>query len=173
MRWPTVGAEMPLAESIPTAYVVSISALLTGYIAYQSRLNSLETEWDREKLVNARLEGKTMPADSWAITVDNILVLEKSGYRYRLTKFLTGGFEGKAFLTIRYVNATLSDKNWEQDAAKEFLEMFDFEVTHLETNNDFDPAYSKFELSTTDWESILEFIDTLVELDKWMKGKRT
>lgn len=161
---------MPVPESIPTSYVIVTSAILTGYIAFQSRKNGLETEWNREEFVNARLAGATFPSDTWGITCDYVTIIEDSGLLYRIKKFLTGRMSGEAAVAVKYENASIPGEIWETDGWQQILDSFDFDVEHAGTNEHIDPTHAKFILGTVEWGEIVDFLHAIIELEK--KGRK-
>lgn len=75
-----LGASMDLG-TIPTKNVVLASAILTAYIASQSRINGLETSRERERFLNFRLQETTQYSDMWEITIDYIRVFRRQRFR--------------------------------------------------------------------------------------------
>jgi len=157
---------MTVPETIPTDYVILTSALLSGFIAYQSRKNGLETQWEREQFVNSRLAGTTIPSDTWAITCDGITIIEDSGALYRFKKFVTGRMSGEAAVTIRFQNADIPGEVWENENIQELLGVLDFEVEHVETTDQINPTHAKFIVQTVEWGDIVEFLNTIIEIEK-------
>jgi len=157
---------MPLPETIPTNYVVLASALLSGFIAYQSRKNGLETEWEREQFVNSRLAGSTFPSDTWGITCDYVTIVEDSGWPYRFKKFFTGRMSGEAAVSVKYQNASIPGEVWENENIKQILDVLDFEVEHVGTNDHIEPTHSKFVLDTVEWGDVVEFLHAVIEMEK-------
>lgn len=157
---------MPVPETIPTSYVILTSALLSAFIAYQSRKNGLETQWEREQFVNSRLAGTTIPSDTWGLTCDRVTIIEDSGLFYRFRKFVTGRMSGEATVTIKYQNASIPGEVWENENIQELLSVLDFDVEHIETTDQVDPTHSKFIVQTVEWGDIVTFLNTIIEIDK-------
>ena len=157
---------MPLPETIPTSYVILTSALLTGFIAYQSRKNGLETQWERERFINSRLAGSMRPSNTWGIKFDQVNIFEDSGLFYRFKKFVTGRMSGEATVTIQYQNASIHGEIWENENIQELLGVLDFDVEHIETVEQIEPTHAKFLVQTVKWEDIVEFVNTVIEIEK-------
>lgn len=157
---------MPLPETIPTSYVILTSALLTGFIAYQSRKNGLETQWERERFINSRLAGSMRPSNTWGIKFDQVNIFEDSGLFYRFKKFVTGRMSGEATVTIQYQNASIPGEIWENENIQELLGVLDFDVEHIETVEQIEPTHAKFLVQTVKWEDIVEFVNTVIEIEK-------
>lgn len=155
--------------TIPTENVVLISAMLSAYIAYQSRINGLETDRERERYLNFRLQDSTHFSDMWAITIDNILIHEKSGLFYRLRKFLTGSLSGEASVVVRYEKRSIPGSFWETDAGEAILDSYGVEVEHLGTEEHLDPTVARFKFGSVDYEDIAGFFDAVLELEKEMR----
>ena len=157
---------MPLPETIPTNYVILTSALLSGFIAYQSRKNGLETQWERERFINSRLAGSVRSSDTWGIKFDQVNIFEDTGWFYRFKKFVTGRMTGEATVTIQYQNTSIPGEIWENENVQELLEVLDFDVEHIETMDQIEPTYAKFLVQTVKWGDILEFVNTIIEIEK-------
>lgn len=150
--------------TIPTEQVVLVSAALTGFIAYQSRLNGLETARERERHLNSRLSGASLHSVRWGLTLDN--VQEKSGFLYRVKKFLTGSVEGDTTVVVRYENRMLPGSFWKTKTGKSILDSYWVEVEHLRTQRNLDPTIARFKFGSTNYEDIMEFFDILLKIDK-------
>lgn len=81
---------MPVFSWELTVVLGLLTAALTGAGVYIARKNGLETEKEREEHLKNRLKGRTIPTDTWGITVDDIVVIEKSGLPYRVKKIHHG-----------------------------------------------------------------------------------
>lgn len=155
--------------TIPTENVVLVSAILTGYIAYQSRINGLETERERERYVNFRLRDSTKFSDTWAVTIDNIQVYEKKGFIYRVKKFFIGSLSGESTVVVRYKHATIPGSFWETEGGKAALDGYGVEVEHLGTDDHLDPTIARFKFGTLDDREIAGFFDALIDLEQAMR----
>lgn len=152
--------------TIPTEQVVLVSAALTGFIAYQSRLNGLETARERERHLNSRLAGASLHSVRWGLTLDNVQVQEKSGFPYRVKKFLTGSVEGDTTVVVRYENRMLPGSFWKTKTGKSILDSYWVEVEHLRTQRNLNPTIARFKFESTDYGDIMEFFDILLKIDK-------
>lgn len=157
---------MVLPETIPTSYVILTSALLTGFIAYQSRKNGLETQWERERFINSRLAGSMRPSNTWGIKFDQVNIFEDSGWFYRFKKFVTGRMSGEATVTIQYQNANIPGEIWENENIQELLGVLDFDVEHIETIEQIEPMHAKFLVQTVEWGDVVEFVNAIIEIEK-------
>lgn len=155
--------------TIPTEYVVLVSAVLSGFIAYQSRLNGLEASRERERYLNSRLQDSTLLSDMWAVTIDNIQVHENSGFFYRVKKFITGSLSGESTVVVRYNNATIPGEFWETEGGRAVTESYHVEVEHLNTREDSDPAIARFRFQSLDDGDISGFFNALMELEEEMR----
>lgn len=158
---------MPIPETLPITHVILASALLTGYIAYQSRKNGLETEWEREQFINSRMSGSTFPSDTWGITCDHVIIIEDSGWWYRFKKFLNGQMSGEAAVSVRYQNATIPGEIWEDSNLQTALDVLEFEWEHIDTNENLQPTHAKFILQTVEWGDLMSFFNVIIEAEKW------
>lgn len=155
--------------TIPTENVVLASAVLTGYIAYQTRVNGLETGRERERYLNEALEEATTLSDTWGITIDNIAVYENSGALYRLWKFITGRISGEADVTVRYERATIPSEFWESGAGKPLLNGYRVDVEHIDTQDHVEPTLAAFRFGSLDEEDIAGFFGLFLEYEKEMR----
>jgi len=155
--------------AIPTEYVVLVSAVLTGFIAYQSRLNGLESSREREQYLNSRLQESMILSDMWAITIDNILVHEKAGFLYRVKKFITGSLSGECTVVVRYNNVTIPSNFWETKGGKAVTESYHIEVEHLNTREDTDPTIARFRFQSVDDGDLSGFFNALIDLEEEMR----
>ena len=155
--------------AIPTDNVVLVSAILTAYIAYQSRINGLETGRERERYLNSRLQESTQFSDTWAITIDNIRVQENSGFLYRLRKFITGGLSGESSVVVRYEKSTIPGSFWETEAGETIMDAYRVEVEHLGTNEHLSPTVARFTLGSLTNDDIIGFFDALLTVEKDMR----
>jgi hypothetical protein len=155
--------------TIPTEYVVLVSAVLSGFIAYQSRLNGLESSRERERYLNSRLQDSTLLSDMWAVTIDGIQVHESSGFFYRVKKFLTGTISGETTVVVRYKNTTFPGDFWETEGGKAVTESYHVEVEHLNTREDVNPTIARFRFQSLDDGDISGFFNALIELEEDMR----
>lgn len=158
---------MPIPETLPTTHVIIASAVLTGFIAYQSRKNGLETAWEREQFINSRMSGSTFPSDKWGITCDHVIIIEDSGWWYRFKKFFTGRMSGETAVSVRYQNASIPGEIWENSNLQAALDVLEFEWEHVDTNENLQPTHAKFVLQTVEWSDLMEFFNTIIEAEKW------
>ena len=105
--------------TIPTENVVLVSAVLTAYIAYQSRINGLDTVRERERYLNSRLQDMTKFSDTWAITIDNVRAHEDAGFFYRVKKFITGSLSGESSVVVRYKKAQFLARSGKQTRVRQ------------------------------------------------------
>lgn len=155
--------------TIPTEYVILISAVLSGFIAYQSRLNGLEASRERERYLNLRLQDNTLLSDTWGITIDNIQVHERSGFFYRVKKFVTGSLSGESTVVVRYKNVTIPSKFWETEGGKAVIDSYHIEVEHLNTREDMNPAIARFRFQSVNDGDISGFFNALIEVEEEMR----
>jgi hypothetical protein len=155
--------------TISTDDVVLASAVLTGFIAYQSRVNGLESSRERERYLNSRLQESTLLSDMWGITIDNIQVHENSGFFYGKKKFLTGTISGESTVVVRYDNATIPGEFWETDGGRAVTDSYHVGVEHLSTNEDSNPAIARFRFQTVDDGDISGFFNALIDLEQEMR----
>lgn len=158
---------MPVPEAIPTTHVIVASALLTGFIAYQSRKNGLETKWEREQFINSRLSGGTFPSDMWGLTCDHVMIIEDTGWRYRFKKFFTGRMSGEAVVSVRYENVSIPGSVWENSNLQAALDALGFEWEHVGTNQHLQPTHARFVLQTVERSEIMDFFNAIIEAEKW------
>ena len=159
--------------TIPTENVVLASALLSAYVAYQTRKNSLETDRERERYLNSRLQDTTKFSDTWGFKLGNILVHEDSGWFYRLKKFAFGDVSGFITVTLTYKNGTIPGSFWEQDHVQEVVDGYDVEVEHVQTQEHLSPTPATFRIESTDYEYIAGFFHYIVEFDKFTNRRRS
>jgi hypothetical protein len=145
-----------------------VSAVLSGFIAYQSRLNGLEASRDRERYLNSRLQDHTLLSDMWAITIDNIQVHESSGFFYRVKKFITGSLSGESTVVVRYNGSTIPGQFWGTEGGKAIIDSYHIEVEHLNTREDVDPTIARFRFQSVDDGDISGFFNALIDLEEEM-----
>lgn len=155
--------------TIPTENVVLVSALLTGFIAYQSRLNGLESSRERERYLNSRLQDSTLLSDIWAVTIDNIQFHESSGFFYRLKKFFTGTLSRESTVVVRYQNRPIPGGFWETEGGQAVIDSYSVEVEHLNTREDTNPTIARFRFETVNDEDISGFFNALIDLEQEMR----
>lgn len=143
--------------------------MLSGFIAYQSRLNGLEASRERERYLNSRLQDSTLLSDMWAVTIDNIQVHESSGFLYRVKKFITGSLSGESTVVVRYNNATIPSQFWDTEGGKAVTDSYHVEVEHLNTREDMDPTIARFRFQSVDDGDISGFFNTLIDLEEEMR----
>lgn len=146
--------------TIPTENVVLVSALLSGYVAYQTRKNSLETNRERERYLNFRLQDGTQFSDTWGITIGNIFVHENSGILYRLKKFFTGTMTGKSTVVVMYKHGSIPGTFWSEERVQDLVSGYDIEVRHIKTMEHLDPTVAKFSIHSVDDGDISGFLTT-------------
>ncbi|WP_281195825.1 hypothetical protein [Halorubrum sp. F4] len=151
---------------IPAEYVITASFVGTMFIAYQSRLNGLERERDRDLFLNEKLAERTHLGDIWGITIDSVRFREKDGFLYRKWKFLTGRISGETTVVVRYQNTTIPGDFWDTPALQHFLDEFKVEVDHLQTDDHLDPTVARFKMETTDPDTIDDFFGTLITMEQ-------
>lgn len=154
---------------IPAENFVLGSFLMTTYIAYQSRLNGLESSRERERHLSSRLSEVTHIGDIWGVTIDTVRFHENSGFWYRKRKFLTGRISGETTVVVRYKNTTIPGSFWETEGAQAFLNGFDFEVEHLNTSEHLDPTVARFNIGSTQPESIEAVFGSLIEVEEELR----
>jgi len=158
---------MSIVPSNLTTVAAFASVLLTGAGLYIARKNGLETEQGRERKVKDRLEGKTFPSDTWGITVDDVIVVERSSWWYRFKKLFTGRVYGETAVTVTYEHARIPGELWEADGIQQFFTTFDFSVEHTGTVEQVHPVHTKFVLGTTEWGDIVHFFESIVKLEEY------
>lgn len=152
--------------SIPSEQLVLASTTLSAYIAYQSRINGLETDRERERYLNSRFEDATQFSDMWGITIDNIQVHEKSGFLYRLCKFFTGTISGESTVVIRYKNGSIPSSFWDSEVGKAMTDSYAIDVEHLGTQEHLDPTIARFNFGTIDGIEIMNFFRAVIDAEK-------
>lgn len=157
--------------TIPTENVVLVSALLSAYVAYQTRKNSLETNRERERHLNSRLQDTTQFSDAWGIKVGNIVVNEDSGLLYRLRKFIFGSISGSTTISVTYKNVTIPGSFWDQDKVQELVEGYDVEVRHIQTQEHLDPTVATFYIDSMKYDTIAGFFNHIISFDKYLNRK--
>lgn len=151
---------------IPTEYFIFASFFGTLYIAYQSRLNGLETQRERERYLNDRLGEVTHIGDIWGVAIDTIRFTESSGFWYRKKKFLLGGISGKSTAVIRYENSSIPEDLWETEGLQHFLKEYEVDVKHTGTADHLDPTIANFQFETADPDKVENFFSTLITMEK-------
>jgi len=155
--------------TIPTQYVILLSAGLSAFIAYQSRLNGLESSRERERYLNSRLQDSTLLSDRWGVIIDGIQVHENRGAIYRVKKFLTGTICGETTVVVRYKNTTIPGGFWESEGGQAVTESYHVEVEHLNTREDVDPTIARFRFQSLDDGDISGFFNALIEIEEEMR----
>lgn len=158
--------------TIPSEQVVLASALLSAYVAYQTRKNSLETGRERERYLNFRLQDTSQFSDTWGIKVGNILVDEDSGRLYRLKKFVTGTISGTVTISVTYKTATIPGSFWEQEKVQDLIAGYDVEAEHLRTQEHLDPTPAVFRIESVKYEDVIGFFNYIIGFDQYMNRKR-
>lgn len=156
--------------TIPAENIVLVSALLSAYIAYQTRKNGLETDRERERYLNSRLQDTARFSHVWGVKIGNILVNEDSGLIYRLRKFFFGSISGSTTISVTYKNITIEGSFWEQDRVQELVDRYEVEVEHIHTQEHLDPTAATFQIDSVDYEDIVGFFNYIIEFDKYVNG---
>jgi hypothetical protein len=73
---------------------------------------------------------------------------------------------GEAAVTIKYQNASIPGEVWDNENIQELLGVLDFDVEHIETTDQVNPTHTKFIVQTVEWGDIIEFLNTIIEIDK-------
>lgn len=154
--------------TIPGEYILITSLLISIYIAYQSRMNGLENWRDREQFMREKLVERVHISKTIKVETSTVEVHEKTGLRYRFSKFFTGKMQGHTYIVLSYLHQEKDSDFWESDGAQEFLDSFDFKVEHLSTVTYTDPSYSKFKIGSTEAKDVQEFGAKFVKADEFI-----
>lgn len=158
--------------TIPGEHVILASFLASVFIAYQSRMNGLDTWREREQFIRDKLKEKAHFSRTTKIEISTVEVHEQKGLLYRILKFLTGNLKGHSNIVVKYNNRDIHPDFWESDGAQKFLDMFDFEIEHLSTATYTDPSVSQFKIESVDAADIQEFAARFVKADEFIIQSR-
>ena len=158
--------------TIPTENVVLASAILSAYIAYQTRKNSLETNRERERFLNFRLQDTAQFSDTWGVRITNVFVNENSGILYRLRKLFLDGVSGDTTIAVTYKGKPIPESYWEKDKVQKLVSGYDVEVEHIQTIEHLDPVPAKFRIHSTEYDDIVGFFNYMIEFDEFIGNKR-
>lgn len=154
--------------TIPTEYVVLVSAILTGYIAYQSRINGLESARERERYLNDRMAGGSYYSDTFSFTIDSVHVHESSRIHHRIWKFLTKRFTGETTIIIRYDTVSIPGSFWTAGPGSDLIDAYWVDVEHLHTAEQTDPTIARFSIDSTSHDDIADFFAAVARAEDEM-----
>ncbi|WP_152418627.1 hypothetical protein [Halorubrum distributum] len=157
---------------IPAEYFVLASAILSAFIAYQSRINGIESQRERESYLKSRLEGGTHIGDRWGIKIDTVRFHEDSGFWYRKEKFLTGRISGETTVVVQYKIQPLPGNYWDHEGPQAVLDGYEVPVKHLRTTTDTDPTIANFSVESPDPQVVENFFVELLMMDAELKKQQ-
>lgn len=141
---------------------ISVATLLvSGYIAYRSKANSLRSARDQEQFLNNRLKESTYVEEPFVVNIDHIEVREREGLKYRIKRSLFLPLEASTTIRVRWQYSSLTEDWWESEITKILAQQVDTQFQHLSTEIVADQAVSVFRLETTDSDEIGDFVAML------------
>ncbi|WP_121302284.1 hypothetical protein [Haloarcula quadrata] len=153
---------LPALGDVSVIDAVTVATLLvSGYIAYRSKANSLTTVREQERFLADRLQEGKFVEEPFVVAIDRVEVREKETRWYRLKRLVLRPFEGKALLTVRWEHHGMGEGWWESEYGDVLAEPFDFDVQHIHTEQVADTTLTQFELGTLDSDEIAQFAGAL------------
>lgn len=148
--------------SVGAFEVVAVLTLLVSlYIAYRSKANSLTTYREEEQFLNSRLKDSSYIEEPFAVTIDKVEIQERDDFWYRVKRLLLRPVEGSTRIWVRWESHSLGGDVWETEFKDIVDDKFEFDIEHVDSGVVGDKGVSVFELHTLDPDEVNDFVSIL------------
>lgn len=138
-----------------------LTLLVSFYIAYRSKANSLNTYREEEQFLGSRLSGTTAIEEPFAVTIEKVEIQERDDFQYRVKRLLLRPVEGSTRVWVRWETHSLGGDIWETEFKDILSDKFEFEIEHVESDVIGDKGMSVFDVDTLDPDDVSIFATSL------------